>query len=102
MERKIFKLDEAYVSRQIKSLSILNSCKMLQKAFVHRLTLEEMAAKFRCLLSDEASRGNSAAQIVREILSTQTQAKPQEDYQLKINEILIKDKFWKQLEKIER
>lgn len=75
---------------------------MLRNAFVHRLSLEEIATKFRCLLPDEATRGKSSAQIVRDILLTQTQAKPQQEYQLCINEVLIKDKFWKQLEKLER
>lgn len=75
---------------------------MLRHAFVHKLSLEEMSAKFRCLLPDDATRGKSAAQIVRDILSTQTQAVPQENYQLRLNDVLIKDRFWKQLEKIER
>uniref|UniRef100_A0A915CYL4 Myosin motor domain-containing protein n=1 Tax=Ditylenchus dipsaci TaxID=166011 RepID=A0A915CYL4_9BILA len=69
-ERSATKFDSSTICKQIKALCVLEHCNILRHCFVRKLPFEDFARKFKCLLSDEATNGQGALQICKDVLHT--------------------------------
>ncbi|KAI1732086.1 myosin head (motor domain) domain-containing protein [Ditylenchus destructor] len=93
--------DTAIVSRQVKCLSIVEQCRALLHCCVRKLSFEEFAQKFKCLLTDDATRGQTPLQIARSVLETQGE-QVQSEYKIDMEHVFLTENLWKQLQEVQR